>query len=64
MMNIKMRKARGNNGNLKICKLSDFELHQVISVLESLPSFLFNKGDTKIIIFDTGCSRSTTGFID
>ena len=57
-----MRKSRGKDGKLKIYKLSDFELQQLRSVLESLPSALINKGDTKPIILDTCFSRSATGF--
>ena len=30
--------------------------------MESLTSALLDKGDTKPIILDTGCSRSATGF--
>ena len=59
-----LRKSRGKDGKLKIYKLSDFELHQVISALESLPSTLLNKCYTKPIILYTGCSINTTGFID
>ena len=51
MLKMNMRKARGKYGNLKIYKLCTFELKQVISVLESLPSDLLNNGNTKSIIF-------------
>ena len=47
---------------LRICKLSDLELQQVIAVLENHPSSLINKVYTKPIIFDIGFSRSATGF--
>ena len=63
MLNINVRKSRGKDGKLNICKLSDFELHQVKSILGSLPSSLLNKGDTRLIILETGFSRSATGFI-
>ena len=59
-----IRKDRGKDGKLNICRLSSFDMHQVISVLESLPSALLNKGDTNLIILDTGCSIIDTGFID
>ena len=59
---MKLRKARGKDGKLNICKLSEFELHQVRYVLGSLPSDLLNKGDTNTTILGTGCSRSATGF--
>ena len=62
MLNMNMRKSRGNYGKLKSSKLSDFELHQLISVLEIIPSSLLRKGDTNPIILDTGFSRSATGF--
>ena len=52
ILNMILRKARGKDVKLKICKLSDFELHQVIYVLDILPSALLNKGDTKPVIFD------------
>ena len=58
---MKLKKARGKNGKLKICKLSDFELHQVRYVLESLP-FNLLKSDTKPTILETGYSISATGF--
>ena len=53
MLKTKPRKDRGKDVKLKICKLSDFELHQVIYVLDILPSALLNKGDTKPTILDT-----------
>ena len=62
MMKIKMRKSRGNNSKLKICNLSDFELHQVRYVLESIHSTLPNKRKPKPIILYSGFSRSDTGF--
>ena len=62
MLKMKMRKDRGKYGKLRICKLSNFELNQVRYFLESLPSALINKGDTKPIILDTGFSRSDTRF--
>ena len=37
MLKMKLKKSRDKDGKLKICKLSDFGLHQVSSVLESLP---------------------------
>ena len=64
ILKTKLSKSRGKDGKLKIYKLSDFELQQVRSVLDSLPSSLLNKGDIKPIIVYTGCSRSVTGFID
>ena len=64
MLKIKMSKVRGNDGKLKICKLSAFELHQVRYVLESLSSGIINKGGTKPIILATGCYRSYTIFRD
>ena len=33
MPKTKLRKSRGKDGKLNICRLSDFELNQVISVL-------------------------------
>ena len=61
---MKLRKYRGNCGRINIYKLSDFELNQLISVLESLPSSLLNKSDTKPIILDTDLYRSDNGFKD
>ena len=62
MLKMKFSESRGKDGKPKICKLSDFELNQVRSFLESLPSALLKKGDTKSTILDTGCYRSATGF--
>ena len=62
ILNMKLRKSRGKYGKLNICKLSYFELYQVIYVLWSLPSDLLNKVDTNPIILDTGFSISYTGF--
>ena len=62
ILEMKLRKERGKDGKPRICKLSVFELNQVRSVFERLTSALLNKGDTKPIILDTGCSRSSTGF--
>ena len=45
-----LRKSRSKDVNLNIYKLSEFELHQVRSVLGSLPLSLINKGDTNPII--------------
>ena len=47
---------------LRICKLVDLELNQVIAILENIPSALINKVDTKPIILAIGFSRSATGF--
>ena len=58
------RKDRGKDGIMKIRKLRTFELHQLISVLEIIPSDLLSKVDTNTIILHTGCSRCDTGFID
>ena len=62
MLKIKLGGSRGKVNKLKICKLSYFELNQVRSVLDIIPSALINKGDTKPIILDTGFSRSDTRF--
>ena len=62
MLKMKLRKARGTYGEMNICKLSDFKLHQLRSILESITSSLFNKVDTKAIILETGCYISATGF--
>ena len=62
MLKTKLRKPRGKYGMLRIWKLSELELQQVISILESIPSDLLNKGDTKNIILENGLSRSDTGF--
>ena len=62
MLNMKLIKSRGEDVKLKIYKLINFELNQVISVLEIIPSDLRNNGDTKPILLDTGCSKSSTGF--
>ena len=43
MLKIKLRKSRFKDGKLKICKLSDFELHQERSILEILPSAPINQ---------------------
>ena len=59
---MKLRKARNKDGKLKICKLSNFELHQVRHVLESLPSNLLNKSDSNLTILEAGYSISATGF--
>ena len=64
MTKMKMRKSRGKDIKLNICKLSDFKLHQVRSVLEIIPPALLNKGDTKPIILYAGCSRIDTEFIN
>ena len=37
MLKMKLKKFRDKDGQLNICKLSDFGLQKVISVLESLP---------------------------
>ena len=50
MLNMKLRKGRGKNDKLNICKLSAFELHQVRSVLEMITSEILNTSDTKPII--------------
>ena len=62
MLKMNMRKAISKYVKLNICKLWVGLMQQVISFLESLPSYLLNKGDTKPIILATGCSRSYTGF--
>ena len=62
MLKMKMGKDRDKDDKLRICKLSNFELNQVRYFLESLPSALINKGDTKPIILETGFSRSANGF--
>ena len=64
MLKTKLRKAIRKYGKLKICKLSDFKLHQLRYVLKSLTSEIINKDDTNPIILDNGCSRSATGFRD
>ena len=60
----KLRKSSGKNGKLKICKLSNFELNQVRSVLESLLSALPNKVDTNNTILVTGFSIRDTELRD
>ena len=59
---MKLSKYIVKDGKLKICKLGDFELQQVIFFLEILSSDLLHKGDTKPIILGTVWSRSATGF--
>ena len=54
ILKINLRKDRGKDVKLKICKLSDFEINQVISVLDIITSYLINKGETKPIILHTG----------
>ena len=39
-------------------------MHQVLSVLDIIPSVLINKGDTKPIILETCCCRSYNRFIN
>ena len=63
MLKMNLRKDRSKDDKLKIWKLRDFELHQVRSIVESLPSSLLNKGDTKPIILETYWSRIATGSI-
>ena len=53
ILNMILRKARGKDVKLKICKLSEFELNQLRYVLYILNSDLIKKGDTKTIIFYT-----------
>ena len=62
ILNMKLIKSRGKDRMLRICKLGDLELQQVIDVLENIPSALINKVDTKPIILAIGFSRSATGF--
>ena len=64
MLKMKLGKSRGKYGRINIYKLSDFELNQLMSVLESLPSSLINKSDTKPIILDTGLYKSGHGSKD
>ena len=64
MMKTKLRKSRDKDDMLKICKLRDLELRKVRYVLEILPSYLINKGDTNLIILYNGCPRIATGFRD
>ena len=64
ILKMELRKASGKDENMKICKLSDFEMHQVISVLDIITSYLINKGETKPIILHTGWSSIDTWFID
>ena len=58
---MKLWKAIGKDGKLKICKLIDFEPNQVRYILEILPSSLLNRGETQPIILDTAFYWSATG---
>jgi hypothetical protein len=62
----RLRKARGEDGMLRACKLIAIamDLQQVHNVLEALPLSLLHQGDIKPLIVDTGCSHTFTQFGD
>ena len=51
----------GQNGTLLTGRLSTEGVNQVCNALKALPAELFNPGDSKFLIIDSGCSDTATG---
>ena len=56
-----VRRAKGKHGTLLTAKLSSEGAQKIRDALSSLPAYLFQPGDSKNIIVDTGCSVIATG---
>ena len=56
-----VRKATGPDGLLLSAKLTTEGVNQVREALQNLPADLFNPGDSKVLIVDSGCSDTATG---
>jgi hypothetical protein len=53
--------SRGKNGLLMTGHLNDDELGVVRDVVAAMPGELVQKGDSKLVIVDTGCTISASG---